>query len=205
MITKKQLADLILLIAVEYPQDIDLSETALKLKVGFWFEELGAYDYATVEYAVKQALRRSHFCPKLADVLGGIADLEAASNPSAAELWALIECKLVEAVNLASCFSYTFCPEGLSETQGETARRKARELYENLPEPAKLHFGNLSGFMRVAHYDDYQFEKARFLKSYTGYLEREKTKAELAGNAELEKITDDMFKRLNDGKTEEEE
>jgi hypothetical protein len=171
MMSKKQISDLILLIAVEFPKDIDLSEKALKMKVGLWHDVLKNYEYNALLFAVTESLKSLHFCPKLSDITAELTKLENAFGLSAEQYWSEIEKALIRASYLSSSFHYTYRENG-KETQGELARKESVNLYEKLPDSSKAFFGNYSTFMKVALLDDLQFEKARFLRRFEELRQR---------------------------------
>ena len=166
MVTKNQIRQLILLIAVEYPRDINIDDLdTLNIKINFWHEALTVYDSKLVGAAAKRVLQRMHFCPKLADIVNEIKALMSVGNKSAEELWAALVQAAKRGYNLIGRFMYTARgDDGVS--QGEQARMDFDSLYNGLPAELKRYCGNSSGFASLCEYDNEQlsFEKGRFLR-----------------------------------------
>lgn len=177
MATEKKIAELIAAIKTIYPYYAN--ETDVETLVNTWNLLLRDYSDNAVDLALLECLKICKTPPTPADVIEQLNDFEQAGKISDEELWSCFIKTLHQTERLMSCFDYTFVEDnGL--TQGQNARNKATQVWEQLPDELKSYLGSKSELLRMARNyteNDLHFEKSRFLKSMPAIRKRQEYKS----------------------------
>ena len=112
--------------------------------------------------------------------------MQVAYEKSDNDLWAELTGCFYLVRRYASMFHYTFVEEN-GKTQGENARLKIQEIYNNLSPELKGFCVNEKTLIELANLSDNQlnFEKSRFLNTMPQIKQRAKTKAQTGNMAGL--------------------
>lgn len=177
MATEKKIAELIAAIKTIYPYYA--KEMNVETLVNTWNLLLKDYVDNAVDIAMLECLKTCKTPPTPADVIEQLKDFEQANRMSDEELWNKLTDAVRETDRLMYRFDFTFVEDnGL--TQGQNARNKANEVWEQLPEELKSYLGGRSELLRMAkNYteDDLHFEKNRFLKTMPAIRKRQEYKS----------------------------
>ena len=99
--------------------------------------------------AFVRCLKRCTFPPTPADVEGEIKRNSMNSVDVSTEWAQLISiCRTVN--ELRDDFAYDYIPDGSTTTQGQDARRQAREVFDGLPNCLRQYLGSYSGMLQFA-------------------------------------------------------
>ena len=99
--------------------------------------------------ALMQCVKRSPFPPKVADVTAQIKENLVKPSENIPRMWEYLLDTLDRLADIRADFIYTSIKEGETKSQGELARIKARELFENLPDIFKKYTGSYSGLTQL--------------------------------------------------------
>ena len=120
-----------------------------------------------MEGAFFAALKKCKVPPTPADIIEIIGEAKKSLEPSDQELWSIYHDALRSVLRLIPCFSYTYVDHtGMS--QGEQARRKVKQIWNELPEKVRTYLATESELIRRArelNYSEISFEKTRFFKA----------------------------------------
>lgn len=166
MATKKNIAMMIATIKGIYPYYAKDSNIELLAKT--WLLLLNDYDDNIINKALLLCLKENEQPPTPAHIIKKIKNFE--DKPYATELWA----------NLLKSFDRVFrLRDGMqycSESQRQEINTKSQEIYENLPQAAKIYVGSYSEFLRMSRSLDtdtaISIEKTRFLKEVPNIQEQ---------------------------------
>lgn len=146
------------------------TEEEARLLVEFWYDSLKGYPKELVYQAVGNAIKRSEYAPKIANVLNEIERLTGANAKTDIELWAELDDVLYEVSDTAQYLRY---PQHY-----ERANKKLQKLYDVLSDEIKLYVVNVSALVFIAEMDaeSLKFEKVRFLKTMPTLKEHSRNK-----------------------------
>jgi hypothetical protein len=151
----------------------------IEIKAKIWEKLLINYTDEQVSNALYICMQEMKYPPVPADLIERL-------KPNKAELWAELDKTLIQVYNLMDKFSYT-AKEDDGISQGEHAKIKVQELWDNLCPELKAYIGSKGMMMSMALYDDkaLQFERSAFMRAEI----RPSTNAKLIENTEnLKKI-----------------
>lgn len=157
-----------------------------KLLLKSWYAILKDYPKEVCDKAVINALKNAEFAPRIGSIVKEIEKMQVAYEKTAEELWAELTGVLREVSDCAYKFRFNFI-ESNGKTQGENARIRLKEIYNNLSPEVKDYVRNESTLIELADLTDSQlnFEKGRFLKTIPQIKERAKTRAQTGNMANL--------------------
>lgn len=165
MASKNKIIQLIGSIKTVYPYYA--KETDLELLVKTWCIVLNDYEDKAVDVALLKCLQTCKMPPTPADIIEQLNAMQEANKATDEELWDCFVKALWQVERQMHRFGYTFIEEcGLS--QGDIAKRKVQEIWDNLPEEIKSYVGSKGELMRVARDytdEDLKFERNRFFKT----------------------------------------
>lgn len=181
LLKKAHIVEYITLINLQFPNVYQFAtERDRELFINLWFEGLKDYPKELCDMAVKKAILKAEFAPKIATVIKEVENLVEAQDISDGELWN----NLVSALN-AIRNEMPYASERYDDiihddtgltTAGE-ARKHISRVYDRLESKLKEYCGSMRGFMDLAQIaeEDLQYEKGRFLKQMPIIAERIKT------------------------------
>lgn len=179
---KAHIVEYIALINLQFPNAYQFSADRDKETfISLWFEGLKSYPKELCDVAVKNALYKAEFAPKIATVIKEAESLLEAQGSSDGELWNELVTALAA---IRSELPYagerydTVIHDDTGLTTAGEARRRIAKVYDGLDVRLKEYCGSMRGFMDVAQTDeaDLQFEKGRFMKRLPAITERIKIK-----------------------------
>lgn len=183
MILKKvHIVEYIALINLQFPNAYQFAnERDEDTFINLWYEGLKTYPKELCDIAVKNAVLKAEFAPKIATVVKEIESLIEAQGSSDSELWNALVSALTEIRSELPYASDKY--DGvIHEDTGLTTSGEARKLiakaYDKLDLKLKNYCGSMRGFMDLAAIDeaDLQYEKGRFLKQMPQLAERMKAR-----------------------------
>lgn len=143
-------------------------DTDLELLVNTWTALLQEYTDEEVDKGVFMALRVCKYAPVPADIIEQIEALRNKEKPSETELWAQYQKALKEVLYYSYRLEYTYIDDtGIS--QGEQAKRKIAEIWENLPQELQIYLGDKTELItnaKLLNYSEVTFERNRFSKLF---------------------------------------
>lgn len=151
-----------------------LSDADAATQIALWAAELADVPAYAGQLAMRKAFKVCDYPVKLSDLCRQLHNLQAASEPRAAELWLMICGAAHKAADNTSRYMYTARePDG--RTQGQIARDKNKAIFEGLPKSVQDYFGGLQGLI------DFDTETASgksirrrdFEKFYTEWQQRQ--------------------------------
>lgn len=169
----KDVLDLLKLIRINFENAYNFkSEDEAKILVAFWYDSLKEYPKEVVCQAVGNAIKRSEFAPKIANILNEIKVLNSLNEKTNIELWSELDGALSEVYDAAQYLRYPQHFEGAYEA--------ITEIYNALSDEIKLFVVNVSSLVEIATMDaeNKKFEKARFLKVMPSLKEHATQKAQ---------------------------
>lgn len=172
MASKLKVAKLIAVIKTIYPyysKDAD-SETLAKT----WLLLLKDVSDDMVTMALTKCLQTCKVPPTPADILEQVRELSRAIEPTDEEMWVTLTKAVRKSQEYIYNFGHTFIEEN-GKTQGENARAKFQQVWDELPEKLKKYLGGQSELRRLAKFNDEEmmFEKKQFLKSMPTIAKRQ--------------------------------
>lgn len=177
----------------------EATKEELKAKVNVYYEVLRTYPGEVVGAAFWNAVKVCKFFPTPAEIVEQADLLLDAAAKSESELFAELRSAIATTAELVGQFNYTFRTFRLGgKTQGEIAREKVREVYENLDPILKEYLGGTSALISLARSDETQldFERARFSRAYPASKKRVQIKTEFP---QLAQLADGALKSLEGG------
>lgn len=132
-----------------------------------WWALLKDFPDDVVEVALYKTMQESEQPPVPATIIKNIKALVKSTEPTDEELWNEYTKALRETERLIYYFRFNAI-EANGKTQGDNARAKVTQIWENLPEKIRQYVGGKGEFIRLAreyNSDELKFEKARFLKT----------------------------------------
>ena len=157
-----------------------------KLLLKSWYAILKDYPKEICDKAVINAIKNAEFAPRIGTIIKEIEKMQVAYEKSDMELWAELTGVMRSVCDCVYRFRFNFI-EANGKTQGENAKIRLREIYNNLSPELKEYCRNENGLIELADLTDQQlnFEKGRFLKTIPQIRERAKTRAETGNMAGL--------------------
>jgi hypothetical protein len=188
-LTKKEIVKIITAIKIQCPEALPYrNENEFDILVDMWNEILKDYPKEVVWAAVRNALKNTVFQKQnwIGAICQEIDKMQTAYEKTAEELWAELTGVLNEVNKCVYKFRFTYI-ERNGKTQGENARLRVKEIYNNLSPELKDYVRNESTLIELADLTDQQlnFEKGRFLKTVPQIKERAKTRAQTGDMANL--------------------
>lgn len=162
MATINKITEVIAVIKSVYPYYA--KDNNVKILAKTWELLLNDYPDEAVDKAIIQCLKICKMPPTPADV---IEQLNGMFETSDEQLWN----EYIQALNSVENQIYYFQFTGIEEngkSQGENAREKVNQIWQDLPERIKDYIGGKSELIRMANAyneEELKFEKTRFLKS----------------------------------------
>lgn len=129
-----------------------------EMLVNFWYDCLNKYSYEIVYEATKNAICKSEYIPKLANIINQAEKLTAPDKKSDEELWAELSDKLSEVYDVSRYLPY---PQHYDK-----AAKKLDGIYASLSEDIKLYVVNVSSLIEISELpaENLVYEKARFFR-----------------------------------------
>lgn len=184
-LTQKDVATMLLIIKADYNAFGNLSKDEFDIVIKSWHNNLKEYPAEVIAEAFSKVIKTSKIKPTVAHIIEQISKMEQANNKSDQELWDELDKKSYEASYSIERFNNTYIPLGETKTQGQSARERFHEIYNELDPLIKEYLGNSEKrFYNIAlmKQDEINFEMTRFFKAMPNIRERVKTKQELATN-----------------------
>lgn len=201
MIKKTDIIKFISLIRMTYPNAYPTrSDEEEQMLVELWYSMFREYPRDVVFAGFEKAMKRSEFAPKPATIIAEIEKMRGAYEKDDAELWAELQGVLREVSREAYRFNFTFIEDnGLS--QGDNARQRVKEIFENLDPALKDYCRDTRGLIELAKYTDEQtsYERGRFMRVMPTVRERIKTRQEMPDNIRvlIQGIAEKMTMKLD--------
>lgn len=183
MINKAEIVKIITAVRIQCPEALQYrNETELDILVDMWHEVFKPYPKEIVWRATRNALKNTVYQKQnwLGAIHQEIDKMQVAYEKSDTELWAELTGCLREVSECAYKLRFTYV-EANGLTQGEIARRRLVEIYNNLSPELKDFCRSVDDLVELSRLTDQQlgFEKGRFLKTAPQIKERAKTRAQM--------------------------
>lgn len=143
MATKKNMAIIIATIKSIYPYYA--KDTNIEVLAKTWLLLLQDYDDKVINNALILCMKECEMPPTPAHIIKKIEDMK--PKQSLTELWAVYVKALREVNDLQDRFNYTFIDSN-GKTQGQNAKDKARDIFNNLPQELKIYVGSFGELLR---------------------------------------------------------
>ena len=172
--TEKEISLLLAINQTTYPYAYkDMGKEQREILRTVWLNKFKDYDSEIVSHAFYKALEICKMPVTIADIFAQLKKIEEAQKISDDELWD----KFIEAAEDCCCLSHSFQYTAKIEgrTQGEWARLRARDIFNELPTEIKAFCGsvhNLIDYGKAGRKELNQFTKPQFLKRMTAIKER---------------------------------
>jgi hypothetical protein len=181
MASQKKIIEMIASVKAIYPyyaKDADIEMT-----VKTWKVLLKNIPDDVTEVAFYKALQTCKMPPTPADILEEVKGLINANEPTDEELWGVFLKVLPKVSELRYMFRFTMIQSN-GKTQGDNARDKVEQIWQDLPEKLKQYVGSKGELMRLAEYtdDELKYEKNRFMKSMPVIQKRQEYAELVSGN-----------------------
>lgn len=172
MASAKKIGETIAVIKTIYPYYAKDTDSIPLAKT--WMMLMQNVSDEVMDIAVMKCLQTCKMPPTPADVLEQVKALSVANEPTDEEMWVTLTKAVRKAQDYIYNFRHTFV-ESNGKTQGENARDKFQDLWDNLPKEIKNYLGGKGELMRLARYDEEQmmFEKKNFLKTMPTITKRQ--------------------------------
>ena len=156
---KQDIIKILTLIRANY--DNAYSSTSIEeaeMLINFWYDCLNKYSYEVVYEATKNAISKSEYIARLANIVAEAEKLVAVDKKSDEELWAELTDNLSEVYDVSRYLAY---PQHY-----DNASNKLDQIYSALSEELKLYVVNVSTLIELSALpsENLVFEKARFFK-----------------------------------------
>ena len=143
-------------------------DTDIELLVDTWAALLHNYTDEEIDNGVYMALRVCKYAPVPADIIEQIESLRKKDKPSETELWALYRKALKEVLYFSYRLEYNYL-DNTGISQGEQARLRIAQIWEELPEELKIYIGDkqeLIDSAKALNYSEVTYERNRFSKLF---------------------------------------
>lgn len=150
-------------------------DTDVEALVKTWNVLLKNYPDNAVEVAFYKCLQTCKTPPTPADVIEQLNAMIATNEQTDEELWSLFTKAVRQTENQMYYFPFTFVEEN-GKTQGENAKIKVQEIWDNLPEKLKTYLGGKSELLRIAKTytdEELKYERNRFFKTMPTIAKRQ--------------------------------
>lgn len=198
-VTKKDIIGMVGLIKANYNyayKDVVMED--MEMLYEMWFRSLAKYDKKVVGAAFQRAMETCKMPPTLADIMQHLKTIKAATEPTDTELWEKLTAVLYEVDKCVYAFRYTAIDyNGL--TQGQNARNRVSEIWDNLPPILKEYCGDKGGLINLSKLDmeELGFEKGRFLKLLPTLRNRMEIRQTI--NPDILQLVGGGYKELGEG------
>jgi hypothetical protein len=145
MATKKNMAVMIATIKSIYPYYA--KDTNIEVLAKTWLLLLQDYDDKIINNALILCMKECEMPPTPAHIIKKIEEMQ--PKATLTELWVEYVKALREVSRLQEDFNYTFV-EANGKSQGQNAKDKARQIYNNLPQELKIYVGSCGELLRKA-------------------------------------------------------
>lgn len=156
-----------LLAAIKTIYSYYAKETDVEKLVMLWEQTLNGFSDNEVKTATLKCLQICKTPPTPADVIDQIKAFKQSEQPTPESLWGRFLNTMRKVGDLSERLKYTFVEDN-GITQGQNAKNKIIQIWEQLPQELKSYIGSQGELIRMAReYDDtaLTFEKTRFLKA----------------------------------------
>lgn len=135
--------------------------------VNVWKNLLEEFPDEAVKKATAKCLQESRFEPKPADIISIIREAQRSQEPTGEELWSICCEHMRKANYYIHQFHYTYIDGADGNlSQGEQARKKARAVWDSLPEKIRMYFASENEFLRRSRELEFSdYERDRFLRA----------------------------------------
>lgn len=129
-----------------------------EMLVNFWYDCLNKFSYEIVYEATQNAICKSEYIPRLANIVSEAEKLVSPDKKSDEELWAELSDKLSQVYDVSR---YLLYPQHYKK-----ASEQLDKIYDSLSDEIKLYVVNVSTMIEISEMptDKLGFEKARFFK-----------------------------------------
>lgn len=173
MASQKKIVEMIGSVKTIYPYYA--KDTDVETLVRTWTLLLKDYPDKAVDIAFYKCLQTCKKPPTPADVIEQLNSLIESIEPSDEEMWAEYTKALKKTEREIYYFRFNYVQEN-GKTQGDNAKARVQELWDNLPERLKHYIGSKGELIRIARDytdEDMKFEKNRFFKMMPMMKKRE--------------------------------
>lgn len=189
MLTKSEIVKIITAIKVQCPEALPYkTENEFDILVDMWFEVFREYPKEVLWVAVRNALKNTVYQKQnwLGAINQEVEKLQVAYEKDETELWAELTGVLRE-VNACAYRLRFNAPDYNGKTQGENARLRMIEIFNNLSPELKSYVRNEGTLAEIAYFTDeqLQYEKGRFMRTLPQIKQRAKTRAQTGDMAGL--------------------
>lgn len=188
-LTKSEIVKIITAIKIQCPETLPYkNETEFDILVDMWYEILREYPTEIVWAAVRNALKNTVYQKQnwIGAINQEIEKMQVAYEKDENELWAELTGVLRAVSDCAYKLRFNFV-ERNGKTQGENARLRLQEIFNNLSPELKSYVRNEGTLAEIANFTDeqLQYERGRFMRTIPQIKQRAKTKAQTGNMAEL--------------------
>ena len=173
--TDKEISLLLAINQTTYPYAYkDMSKEQREILRTVWHNKFKDYESEVISHAFYKALEICKMPVTIADIFTQLSKIKQSQATSDDELWD----KFLEAAENCSTLSQYFnysMRESDGRTQGDIARERTRDIFNELPPEIKAFCGsvhNLIDYGKVGRKELNQFTKPQFLKRMTAIKER---------------------------------
>lgn len=143
-------------------------DTDIEMLVNTWHSLLIEYTDEEVNRGLYMALKKCKYAPVPADIIEQIETFRSIKKPSETQLWVAYQKALKEVLYLSYRLHYNYVDyTGLS--QGEQAKRRIDEIWEELPQELQIYIGDKEELLtnaRALNYSEGSYERNRFSKNF---------------------------------------
>lgn len=188
-LNKSEIVKVITAIKIQCPETLPYrNETEFGILVDMWFEILKEYPKEIVWQAVRNALKNTVYQKQnwIGAISQEIEKMQVAYEKDENELWSELSSVLREVNDCTYRLRFSFV-ERNGKTQGENARLRLVEIYENLSPELKSYVRNEGTLAEIASLTDeqLQYERGRFMRTIPQIKQRAKTQAQTGSMANL--------------------
>lgn len=172
MATNNKIIEVLAAIKTLYPYYA--KDTNKQVLVKMWNALLQDYADEIVDKAFYKCLQTCKMPPTPADIIEQINRMNKAGQISEFELWDIYQKALRETKRQMYYFNFTYV-DATGVSQGDQARKKVEDIWNELPEELKVYCASKGELMRLAQNssdDDMKFEKQRFMKTLPTLTQR---------------------------------
>lgn len=157
-----------------------------KLLLKSWYAILKDYPKEVCDQAVINALKNAEFAPRIGSIVKEIEKMQEAYEKSQEELWTELTATFREVADCAYKFRFTYVEEN-GKTQGENARERVKEIFNNLSPEIRDYVRNERALIELTELTSNQlnYEKRNFEKVIPQIKQRAKTRATTGTMANL--------------------
>lgn len=168
MVTKNDIKNLLMIIAIQYSKEIDTANTEKFIDlVNLWYEILKNYDYSVLKQATMMALANSSFCPKVANIVQNVNILLTKNKKSPEQLLDDYIRAMKKVASIKNNLNSSIYIEELKKTVGQMESENFENIYNELDTVIKDYLlNNKYNLFKYSEFtvEDFKYEKIRFLK-----------------------------------------